>query len=38
MRRFYLRYGVDVVQAKLLGAAETEDLNKRLLDSIAAAG
>lgn len=33
-RRFFLRYGVDVVQARLLGAKETEELNQRLLDSI----
>ena len=33
-RRFYLRYGVDIVQARLLGAKETEELNQRLLDTI----
>lgn len=33
-RRFFLRYGVDVVQAKLLGAADTKDLVDRMLDSI----
>lgn len=33
-RKFFLRYGVDVVQARLLGAKETEDLNQRLLDTI----
>ena len=33
-RKFFLRYGVDIVQARLLGAKETEDLNQRLLDTI----
>jgi len=33
-RRFFLRYGVDVVQARLLGAKDTEDLVERVLDSI----
>ena len=33
-RKFFLRYGVDVVQAKLLGTKDTEELNERLLDSI----
>lgn len=33
-RRFFLRYGVDIVQARLLGAKETEELNQRLLDTI----
>lgn len=33
-RRFFLRYGVDVVQARLLGAKDTEDLVDRVLDSI----
>lgn len=33
-RRFFLRYGVDIVQARLLGAKETEELNQQLLDSI----
>lgn len=36
-RKFYLRYGVDVVQAKLLGAKETAELNERLITSIRAA-
>lgn len=33
-RKFFLRYGVDVVQARLLGAKDTEDLVERVLDSI----
>lgn len=33
-RKFFLRFGVDVVQARLLGAKETEELNQRLLDTI----
>lgn len=33
-RKFFLRFGVDIVQARLLGAKETEDLNQRLLDTI----
>lgn len=33
-RRFYLRYGVDVVQAKLLGGKETEELVGKILDSV----
>src|SRR5690606_16323575 len=31
-RKFFLRYGVDVVQARLLGAKDTEDLVERVLD------
>lgn len=37
-RRFFIRFGVDVVQARLLGAKDTEDLNQRLLDTITATG
>lgn len=33
-RKFFLRFGVDIVQARLLGAKETEDLNQKLLDTI----
>lgn len=33
-RKFFLRFGVDVVQARLLGAKETQELNNKLLDSI----
>lgn len=31
MRRFFHRYGVDVVQAKMLNAADTADLNARIM-------
>lgn len=34
MRRFFLRFGVDIVAARLLGAKETEELNQRVLDTI----
>lgn len=37
-RRFYLRYGVDIVQAKLLGAADTKELVGKVLDSITSKG
>lgn len=33
-RRFFLRYGIDVVAARMLGAADTERLNEKLLDSL----
>lgn len=33
-RRFFLRYGVDVVGARLLGATDTEKLVGRMLDSL----
>lgn len=31
MRKFFLRFGVDVVQAKLLGGKETADLNEKII-------
>lgn len=34
MRLFYLRYGVDIVSARLLGAKDTEGLNQKVYDSI----
>lgn len=34
MRAFFLRYGVDVAQARLLGAKDTAELNQRLLDTL----
>ena len=33
-RKFFLRFGVDIVSARLLGAKDTEDLNQRVLDTI----
>lgn len=36
MRKFFLRYGVDVVQARLQGAKETEELIGRLMQSLGA--
>lgn len=33
-RRFFLRYGIDVVAARMLGAADTERLNEKLLDTL----
>lgn len=33
-RRFFHRYGVDIVQARLMGAADTEGLVERVLDSL----
>lgn len=37
-RRFFLQYGVDVASARLLGAADTEALVDRLLDSLTGGG
>lgn len=37
MRRFYHRFGVDIVQAKLLGAQETADLNQKIMERLTAA-
>ena len=34
LRRFYLRFGVDVVQARLLGAKDTEELNQKIMDTV----
>lgn len=34
MRRFFLQYGVDIVGARLLGAAETAELNQKVLDTL----
>lgn len=34
MRKFFLRFGVDIVSARLLDAKDTEALNQRLLDTI----
>jgi hypothetical protein len=36
MRKFFLRYGVDIVQAKLLGAKDTEALIDKLMHSLGA--
>lgn len=36
MRKFFLRYGVDVVQARMLGGKDTEELNQKLLDTLGA--
>lgn len=34
MRKFFLRYGVDIASARLLGAKDTEELNQKLLDTL----
>jgi hypothetical protein len=36
MRKFYLQYGVDVVQARLLAAKDTEELIGKLMRSLGA--
>lgn len=36
MRRFHHRYGVDIVQARLLGATDTADLNERIMGRLTA--
>lgn len=34
MRKFFLRFGIDVVAARLLGAKETGELNQKVLDIV----
>ena len=34
MKKFFLRFGVDMVQARLLNAKDTAELNQKLLDTI----
>lgn len=34
MRRFHYRYGVDIVQARMLGAADTRNLNERIIERL----